>query len=108
MKFFLMIFALFCAAANGSTVDSTKITNILVGPQFGNRVMLTLSNKPLDAPACQTKTHSYAFDGTTESGKMTLSVVLAAYAAKKDVTLGGNNTCDLYSGIEDLRYVFVQ
>jgi hypothetical protein len=89
-----------------SNISTTKITRVLVGPHYGKNVILTISVKPTELPSCQTNTsYSYVFDGTTEEGKMTLSVVLAAYAAQKDVWLGGKNTCSLYGGIEDLAHI---
>ncbi len=36
---------------------------------------------------------------------MILSVVLAAYAGEKIVWLGGEGTCELFSGVESLRHI---
>jgi hypothetical protein len=89
-----------------SNIGNTKITRVLVGPHYGKNVILTISVKATELPSCQTnKGYSYVFDGTTASGKMTLSVVLAAYAAQKDVWLAGTNTCSLYGGIENLKHI---
>ncbi|ESP94641.1 hypothetical protein [Pseudoalteromonas luteoviolacea] len=107
MKKLLLVVGLVVSHSGlASSVDPTKITQVLVGPNYGKNVILTVSNKPTNAPSCQTNAnYSYVFDGTTEVGKMTLSVVLAAYAAQKDVWLGGTDTCTLYGGIENLKHI---
>ncbi|PCK31969.1 hypothetical protein [Pseudoalteromonas piscicida] len=106
---FLFIFIIFSNLTFASSVNPTKITRILAGPGFGNNVMIAVSNKPKDAPSYQANAiYNYAFDGTTETGKMTLSLALAAYAAQKAVWLGGTATCTLYDGIENLKHIVVQ
>ncbi|MET1257043.1 hypothetical protein [Aliikangiella maris] len=106
MKNLLILILLFSFNVNASSVEPTKITKILVGPAYGNNVLITVSNKATDTPECQTNNnYQYAFDGSTESGKMTLSVVLAAYASKKDVWLGGYDRCDVFSGTESLKHI---
>lgn len=74
------------ALSNASDIRTTKIIQILVGPDYGKNVILTISPKPTELTSCQTDSgYNYVFDGTTDEGKMILSVVLAAYAAQKDV-----------------------
>lgn len=104
-----ILFILFSTSIHASDINKTKITQILVGPTYGKKVILVISIKPSELPSCQTNTkYSYAFDGTTESGKMTLSLVLAAYATQKNVWLGGKNTCSIHGGIEDLAHIVVK
>ena len=104
--FVLLLLVLMTALTHASDIRTTKITQVLVGPHYGNNVFLTISRKASDIPTCQTNTrYDYVFDGTTEDGKMTLSVVLAAYATQKDVWLGGKNTCLLHNGVEDLKHI---
>jgi len=92
-----------------SSVDPTKITQVLAGPSYGNKVFLVISNKADITPDCQSNIrYNYVFDGTTEQGKITLSLVLAAYATQKNVWLGGKNTCLLHSSVEDLGHIVVK
>ncbi|TDF41957.1 hypothetical protein EYS14_03695 [Alteromonadaceae bacterium M269] len=99
MKKVLIIVALMISmfATNvsvASDANPTKITQVLVGPQYGNRVLITVSPKAPTVPGCQVSPwYDYSFDGSTESGKITLSVVMAAYAAQRNVWIGGKNTC---------------
>ena len=90
----------------GSSIDPTKITQILIGPKFGNNVIIEISGTASNRPNCHTNQRwDYVFDGSTESGKATLSVVLAAYATQKDVWLAGAGGCGLYGGLESLDFV---
>lgn len=106
----LLIIALICCGnALASSVRPTKITKILVGPNYGNTVFITTQNKPTARPECHTNPwYDFAFDGTTESGKMTLSVALAAYTAQKNLWVGGSDTCSIYGGVEDLNHIVTE
>jgi hypothetical protein len=106
MKRLFIVWLMTVGLANASSIDPTTITQVLVGPNFGNKVFVVLSKKPSDIPTCQTNTrYSYVFDGTTPTGQMTLSVVLAAYATQSDVWLGGSGSCSLYSNVENLDHI---
>lgn len=102
----LASFVFLSGNVHASNVNPTKITKVLVGPQYGNIVIIKVSNVDSALPDCQTNVNfNYAFDGTTDAGKMTLSVVLATYTTQKDVWIGGTHTCSVYSGIENLEYI---
>jgi hypothetical protein len=89
-----------------SNVQESKITEVLVGERFGSKVFVALEVRPTDAPSCaNNSTYSYVFDGSTESGKIKLSVVLAAYAAQKTIKIGGTGICSLYSNVENFDYI---
>lgn len=106
MKFLLILAVFISNYASASSVSVTQITRVLVGPQYGNKVILAVSTKAADIPSCQTNSrYNYVFDGTTAVGKITLSVVLAAYAAQKDVWLGGGDNCSLHNVIESLKHI---
>lgn len=107
-RYSLLLLTLLCFNTIASTISDTKISKILIGPQFGNNVFLVLETKPSSVPSCQTNSvYSYVFDGTTEVGKMTLSAALSAYTAQKSVTIGGGNGCTLYGNVENLNYILV-
>ncbi len=99
---------LFCMSGSvkASDVASTTIKEVAVGPLFGNNVFIALSSIPTDSPTCHTNSgYSYVFDASTESGKITLSVVLAAYATKTNIKIGGISDCVIYNGVENLNYI---
>ena len=105
----LMIISTLSFTTVASSISTTKITRVLVGPGYGNNVMLTISPLPSDVPDCQTNQgYSYVFDGTTEVGKMTLSSVLIAYSSKSNVWLGGTGSCSLYNSIENLSHIVIK
>jgi hypothetical protein len=108
-RYSLLLLSLLSFNTIASTIDNTKISKILIGPQFYNNVFLVLDTKPSNIPGCQTNSaYSYVFDGTTDVGKMTLSAALSAYAAQKFVTIGGGNDCTLYGNVENLNYILVK
>ena len=99
---------LICFSTAASSINNTKISKVLLGPQFGNNVFLVIETKATSLPSCQTNgVYSYVFDGTTAVGKMTLSAVLSAYAAQRTVTIGGGHGCTLYGNVENLNYILV-
>lgn len=100
---------LVCSNALGSDVRPTKIAKILVGASYGNTVFITTKDKPAARPECHTnRWYDFSFDGTTETGKMMLSVALAAYSAQKNVWVSGFNRCTQYNGVEDLNHIVAE
>ena len=107
MKIILTLLVLISVSVSASNVTTAKIVEVLVGPNYGNNVFLNVSPKPNGTPACKSNPEwDYVFDGSTDSGKITMSVALAAYAAGKEVWLAGSGNCTLYTNVEDL-YHFV-
>ena len=101
----LLLFVIFMlgSGAHASQVDPTKIGAILMGPSYGTVVLFRLTNKPVQTGCHVNSTYSYAFDSKGESGKATLALVLALYAAQKDVWLiGKGDSCVVKWGVEDL------
>lgn len=109
MKKILMLALFVTSSSQASSINPTKIVKILAGPDYGNLVFLAIDPEPADIPTCQTNDKwSYVFDGSTEAGKVYLSIALSAYAANKNVWFRGDNSCDLYSNVEDLGYIVSQ
>lgn len=97
---------LFTGYSYASDVNPAKITQVLAGPSYGKQVLLTVSPTPSNLPSCQNNQwYSYVFDGTTDAGKITLSLALAAYAANKNVWLAGTGICTLRGGVENLKHI---
>ncbi|TVZ39024.1 hypothetical protein P886_3411 [Alteromonadaceae bacterium 2753L.S.0a.02] len=106
---YLLLILLVSPNSYGTAVDTTKITQVLLGPAFDKKVFLVLETRPAVRAECNTNgTYTYVFDGTTEVGKNLLSVSLAAYASKANVKIGGYDTCNMYGDVEDLRYINIK
>ncbi len=107
---YLAIFLFFVAQSTfASTIMSTKIKSVLVGEVYGNKVFIELTVKPSVEASCQTNSdYSYIFDPTTEVGKITMSMLLTAYASGRDVYLNGYDTCTIYDGVENLRQIWIK
>ncbi len=109
MKNILFLSMLFSFSANATSTGATKIQEILVGNDFGTKVFLELTDKPSTPTSCNTNgRYTYVFDGSTELGKMMLSIALTAFAAQKDIVLGGNDICSLHSNVETLKSIRIQ
>ena len=109
MKKILILLLFAICNVQASSVDPTKIVKVLAGPNYGNKVFLAIDPKPTNAPACQTNDKwNYVFDGSTEAGRIYLSIALSAYAANKDVWLKGDDSCTIYTNVEDLGYIVSQ
>ncbi|MEO9944256.1 hypothetical protein [Paraglaciecola sp.] len=89
-----------------SIVSSTKITQILSGPNYAGKVFIALSIPPNATKAsCNTNsTWTYVFDPSTSIGQVTLGLVLSAHATKSNVKIEGYNNCTIHSGVENLKY----
>ncbi len=100
---------LFSSVSFGSSFTTAKITEVLVGPNYGNTVILKL-NQPLVSSSCHTNSSfQYAFNGATARGKVYLDVVLKAYTDQKTVAIAGyGDQCKNYQGIEDLYHIVLK
>ena len=107
MRVLLLICAfVFSLNSYASSITPTKITRILVGPEYGNLVFLSLDPLPSNRPDCNMDTtYMYVFDGTTDAGKMYLSVALAAHMSGGDVRASGNGLCSIFGTAEDLDFI---
>jgi len=109
MKYLFVFLLVLAPNAFSSTILSTTIESILVGEVYGNMVFIEISIKPSSEPSCQTNpNYSYVFDPTTEVGKVTMSLLLIAYASGEDVFLNGYDACTIYSGVENLRQIWIK
>ncbi|WP_444933510.1 hypothetical protein [Microbulbifer sp. JTAC008] len=68
------------------------------------KVFIETEDAPTGEVACSTNTSfSFAFIGTTEEGKMYLSILLSALAAGRDVVIKSTDDCSVHSNVADLR-----
>lgn len=104
-----LIAVLVSSGVNASVAKETKITKVLAGPDYGDLVFVTVSVKPLNLPKCQSNPgHDFAFDPTTDMGKVTLELVMDAYIHQKVVQIAGGNECDNFKNVEDLKYLMLK
>lgn len=105
-KLVCVLFLFSIASAQASEITSTTITRVLVGPTYENKVFLTIEPESSGGPNCHTNgSYSYVFDASTESGRITLDLVLEAYNSGTRVWIRGSDDCDLYSNVEDLKFI---
>ncbi len=57
---------------------------------------------------CNKNSWDFVFDTSTDTGRNTLSVVLAAEISQREVVIGGTGLCDMHSITEDLMHVYYQ
>jgi len=110
MRQFVITF-IFCvlSASSYSSNYSGKISRVLMGPIYGSTVIIDVEGTPSDRDACHTNSgYDFAFDGSTEEGKMYLSTILTAYASKMNVNISGYSSCTVYGGIENLFHILLQ
>ena len=99
------------SSALASSSYTGKITGIHSGPNVGPITFIIVEGeKQVDVavPCDNNLWYTYAFDASTEAGKVTLTMAMTAYAANKTVYLGGLETCNLHSSVEDLRWIRLQ
>lgn len=83
---------------------------MLIGEIYPNQAFISLEAMPeLPEGHCHTNGNfSYVFDISTETGKATLSMAIAAYMAQSQVSVSGLNTCNIYGGVESLRSLLLK
>lgn len=109
MKKYLLVLSMVLSAGmvNATSYTDAKITGVLVGPNYGNTVIVKVDKTPEISGCHKNPGYNYAFDGSTDEGKIYLSVILAAYAAQKSVSIAGyNDQCT--RDVENLIYVVAQ
>jgi hypothetical protein len=90
------------------------IKSLGVGPHYDGIcgkecVFISLNGSLQERPSCATDTDwHFVLDTSTDSGKQTYSLLLMAYAANKNINLGGLNNCALYGQAESFRYTYFQ
>lgn len=109
MKKILFIAAMLLSnVALASTINTTKITNVLISETYGNFAFISITAKPGNPPACQTNpAYNYALDLSTPMGKSVLGLIMIAHSTGKDVYLSGADICPSF-GIEKLLQVEIK
>ena len=109
LLFLLLLSASTPATSAASSFHDAIITEVLVGPNYGNIVIIKIDKPPVLSDCHTNKNYNYAFDGTTAQGKMYLSVVLTALSTQKPVDIAGySDQCDNFNGIENLYHIVIK
>lgn len=101
---FILLLSMWTGVTHASGYEG-KIIRILTGPTYGTKVFLSVNGDPGQTGCHTNGSYNYVFDGATDSGKITLSVALSAYAAQKLVRVDGTSTCTIYNGVENLQHI---
>jgi len=91
---------------------SGTITGIGVGQYYDDKcagsnscvVIMVENHHPKSG--CRTDSWAYAFDASTDTGKNTLSLVLAAELSGQKVVIGGTGQCTVKASSEDVKYIY--
>lgn len=78
----------------------------------GNVVFLQMAVSPANAACADNPNVDYAFDASTQAGKILYATILAAYVSQEEVVIGGTDLCTLSAAFgvnaENLRWVRAQ
>ncbi len=101
--FLTLFLSTYCMAGS---VTNAKISRVYCGIVSGIEMCSVYFDKSIDGPSCQTLSpQRMQFQVNSEMGKSLLSLALMAYSTKREVYLKGKNTCDIFSGLEDLELI---
>jgi hypothetical protein len=110
----LLIFSLLISNLAMATEYRGVITGIGAGSAYDTHcvgedscVVVKVASTHTKA-GCNSNSWDFAFNSSSDTGKNTLSLVLAAELSKRLVVIGGTGLCDLNPTVEDLRYIYYQ
>jgi hypothetical protein len=92
------------------TCTNCSIKNLGFGPYYDNFcssescVFVMVEGSITGKPDCSDQGWQFVLDTTTSSGQHTLSFLLSAYTAGKNVTISGTASCSNWNRSEDFRY----
>ena len=110
----VLTLSLFLASSVMATEYRGIITGVGLGPTYDAAcigddscvVIKVASNH--EKAGCNSNSWDFVFNSSTDTGKNTLSVVLAAEMSKRTVVIGGTGLCKLFPSTEDLTYIYYQ
>ncbi|MCG7533369.1 hypothetical protein [Pseudoalteromonas sp. OOF1S-7] len=104
MKYLLAACIFFSGASFAASNQTGKITSLLTGPVYGDKLFFKVNGAIKYKPSCHTNEHfDYVVDISTSTGKAYMSLIMAAYAAGKTVTVSGYDECSIYTGVSNFR-----
>ncbi|WP_259238690.1 hypothetical protein [Rheinheimera pacifica] len=106
---YLSVFIAFFSTLTFAGSGVGKIQRIELGPMYNGKVFIIVEGVMEGQPTCrQQGNYHFVFDAEAPGGAALLSVVLSAQVAQKNIHISGYNTCNIYNGIEDLRWLRVE
>ncbi|TMP24475.1 hypothetical protein CWB99_22300 [Pseudoalteromonas rubra] len=106
MKYLLAACILFSGASFATSNQTGKITSLLTGPIYGDKLFFNVDGTINNKPSCHTNEHfDYVLDISTPSGQAYMSLIMTAYAADKTVTVTGYDKCSIYIGVSNFRSI---
>ncbi|WP_046007381.1 hypothetical protein [Pseudoalteromonas rubra] len=109
MKYLLAACILFSGASIAASNQTGKITSLLAGPVYGDKLFFKVDGAINQKPSCHTNEHfDYVLDISTSTGKAYMSLIMAAYAAGKTVTVSGYDKCSIYTGVSNFRSLYTK
>ena len=92
--------------ASGSSFTGTIKAVVCHANEISPVCHVEVNGAPASA-SCVTSGWQYSFNGTNSEGKNFLSILLAAQMSKQTVTIGGQGTCSIAGGSEDMRHIYI-
>lgn len=110
---FLLFFLSLCSLQTEAGQFKGQIKSIGVGKHYdaycanSTACVVVMVDSTYNKTSCNTDSWTFAFDSSTETGKNTLAMVMAAKASGQEVVIGGTGTCTVKSTSEDLNYFYL-
>ncbi|EGR2271827.1 hypothetical protein D1216_09100 [Vibrio parahaemolyticus] len=103
--FLLAVLVMVIPLDSRAEVSTGLVTKMEYGPVYRGLVFVDIEGETNTECATNRNGFDYAFDASTEAGKLVFSSLLAAQRSGVEVTLSGEGTCTLNTTIEDLRWM---
>lgn len=104
-KVFIILF--FIAFSVHPLPITGSIVKIEYGPIHGDIVYIDIEGSSDADCANNPHGYDYAFDTSTNIGKLMFSSLLAAKHSGTQIKVSGTGTCNLSEGVEDIRWIQV-
>jgi hypothetical protein len=82
------------------------IGKVEYGPLYGTKVFFSIQGEVTEKPSCSSDlVYQFVFDSAVPGGKEILSSLLLAKTTAQSVKVSGFNSCSIYEGVENLRWI---
>jgi len=97
-----LVFTLLAGTSVLASTHTGKIKKLYVRASDGLVYFNLDTSAPNDKPACATKSYWMIKDENSEAGKKQYSMILAAHAAGREITVSGTGECTRWGDGEDV------
>ena len=110
MNFKSFYLGLLIAISSLNAIASSKGTVgwVEMGPAYDQKIFIKIVGTNSQNSCVANGNYNYVLDNSNNVNAATVSAILAAKAAKQTVSVSGAGNCDLYSGVETLRWFRVE